>query len=76
MEDANDAGSRNSENCTLIITEGDSAKSLAMAGMEVVGRDRFGVFPLKGKLLNVREASNKQIMENLEIQNLIKIMGL
>ena len=40
----------------LIITEGDSAKSLAVAGTEIVGRDEYGVFPLRGKLLNVREA--------------------
>jgi DNA topoisomerase-2 len=33
LEDANEAGSRNSERCTLILTEGDSAKSLAMAGL-------------------------------------------
>jgi DNA topoisomerase-2 len=38
-----------------------------MAGIEVVGRDRFGVFPLKGKLLNVRDATNKQILDNQEI---------
>lgn len=52
-------GTARSENCTLILTEGDSAKALAMAGIEVVGRDNFGVFPLKGKLLNVREANKK-----------------
>jgi len=40
---------------------------LLFAGIEVVGRDNFGVFPLKGKLLNVREAPKKQIMENAEI---------
>jgi DNA topoisomerase II len=49
---------------------------LALAGIDVIGRDRFGVFPLKGKFLNVREASAKQISENLEIQNLTKIIGL
>ena len=76
LEDANDAGTKNSEFCTLILTEGDSAKSLAMAGIEVVGRDRYGVFPLKGKLLNVREATPKQSSENQELQNLIKILGL
>jgi len=76
LEDANDAGSRNSSDCTLILTEGDSAKTLAVAGLGVVGRDRYGVFPLKGKLLNVREASHKQILENAEINNLIKILGL
>ena len=47
--------------CTLILTEGDSAKTLAVSGLSVVGRDRFGVFPLRGKLLNVRDASHKQV---------------
>jgi DNA topoisomerase-2 len=32
LEDANDAGGRNSEKCTLILTEGDSAKALAVSG--------------------------------------------
>lgn len=63
-------------NCTLILTEGDSAKSLAVSGLGVVGRDNYGVFPLRGKLLNVREATHKQILENAEINNLIKILGL
>ncbi|XP_034271655.1 DNA topoisomerase 2-alpha isoform X1 [Pantherophis guttatus] len=76
LDDANDAGSKNSINCTLILTEGDSAKTLAVSGLGVVGRDKYGVFPLRGKLLNVREASHKQIMENAEINNIIKIVGL
>lgn len=76
LEDANDAGTKNSLNCTLILTEGDSAKSLAVAGLGTVGRDIYGVFPLRGKLLNVREATHKQILENAEINNLIKIVGL
>ena len=61
MDDANDAGTKNSGDCTLILTEGDSAKALAVAGLGIIGRDRYGVFPLKGKLLNVREASHKQV---------------
>lgn len=76
LEDANDAGTKNSLNCTLILTEGDSAKSLAVSGLGVVGRDLYGVFPLRGKLLNVRDATHKQILENAEINNLIKILGL
>lgn len=56
LEDANKAGSKESKNCTLILTEGDSAKSLAMAGIEIVGRDYYGVFPLKGKFINVWQA--------------------
>ncbi|KAH9394262.1 DNA topoisomerase 2-beta [Tyrophagus putrescentiae] len=62
--------------CTLILTEGDSAKTLVVSGLGEAGRDRYGVFPLRGKLLNVREATHKQIMENKEINNIIKIVGL
>lgn len=76
LDDANWAGGRRSQECTLILTEGDSAKSLAIAGLSVIGRDRYGVFPLKGKLLNVRDASNAAVMNNAEIQNIMKIMGL
>ncbi|XP_031273762.1 DNA topoisomerase 2 [Pistacia vera] len=76
LEDANLAGGRNSDQCTLILTEGDSAKALAMAGLSVVGRDRYGVFPLRGKLLNVREASSNQVTNNSEIGNIKKILGL
>ncbi|ANQ06316.1 DNA topoisomerase 2 [Plasmodium coatneyi] len=76
LEDANDAGSKHSQDCTLILTEGDSAKTSCLAGLSIVGRDKYGVFPLKGKLLNVRDASFKQLMDNKEIQNIFKIMGL
>ncbi|EME32653.1 DNA topoisomerase II [Galdieria sulphuraria] len=76
LDDANYAGTKESFYCTLILTEGDSAKALAVSGLSVVGRDYYGVFPLRGKLLNVREASHKQIMENAEINNLKKILGL
>ena len=67
LEDANMAGTDRSKNCTLILTEGDSAKTLAMSGIQIVGRDLFGVFPLKGKLLNVRDASSQMIVNNQEI---------
>lgn len=39
LEDAHDAGS---SSCSLILTEGDSAKALAVAGLEVIGRDKYG----------------------------------
>lgn len=61
LDDANFAGTGKSKDCTLLLTEGDSAKSLAMSGISVVGRDYYGVFPLKGKPLNVREATNAQV---------------
>lgn len=75
LDDAKRAGTSRSAECTLILTEGDSAKSLAIAGLSVIGRDNFGVFPLKGKLRNVRDASNASILQNVEVQHIMKIMG-
>ncbi len=76
LDDANKAGGSESYKCTLILTEGDSAKASAVSGLAVVGRDYFGVFPLKGKLLNVREATNAQLMNNEEIKQIKNILGL
>ena len=76
LTDANKAGTKDGYQCTLILTEGDSAKGLAMAGRSIVGPDLFGVFPLRGKLLNVRDASVDQVSKNAEIQNIKNILGL
>ncbi|KAF2293580.1 hypothetical protein GH714_002987 [Hevea brasiliensis] len=79
LEDANEAGTKNSHKCTLILTEGDSAKALAISGLGALPqgiRDLYGVFPLRGKLLNVREATSKQLNENKEIESIKKILGL
>ena len=74
--DANWAGTKKSKECILILTEGDSAKTMAIAGLSVVGRDKYGVFPLKGKILNVRDASINDISNNKELTNIKKILGL
>jgi DNA topoisomerase-2 len=76
LDDANWAGTHKSHECTLIITEGDSAKALAIAGLSVVGRNAYGVFPLRGKPRNVRDATIKQVTENEEFSSLKKILGL
>jgi DNA topoisomerase-2 len=76
LEDANKAGSKESNKCSLILTEGDSAKTFAMSGLSIIGRDYFGIFPLKGKLLNTREATTSQLTNNEEINNLKQIIGL
>ena len=76
LDDANFAGTKLSDKCTLILTEGDSAKATAISGLSVVGRDYYGVFPLKGKLLNVRDITEKKMYENEEINNIKKIIGL
>ncbi len=76
LDEANMAGTAESLKCTIILTEGDSAKGLAVAGLSVVGRDYFGAFPLKGKPLNVRDVKPEKIRENQEIVNIAKILGL
>jgi DNA topoisomerase-2 len=76
LDDANKAGTAQSKKCTLIVTEGDSAKTLAVAGLSVVGRDHYGVFPLRGKCKNVRDASVAQLTGNQEFNDLKKILGL
>jgi len=76
LDDANKAGTAQSSRCTLIVTEGDSAKTLAVAGLSVVGRDHYGVFPLRGKCKNVRDASVAQLTGNQEFNDLKKILGL
>ena len=76
LEDANNAGTKKSKDTMLFITEGDSAASMVRAGLSVLGRNNYGIFPLRGKLINVRSASTKDSSKNVEIQNLIKILGL
>lgn len=76
LTDANKAGTKDGYRCTLILTEGDSANGLAVAGRSVVSADLFGVFPLRGKLLNVRDAGLEQISKNAEIQNIKNFLGL
>jgi DNA topoisomerase-2 len=76
LDDANLAGTKDSAECTIILTEGDSAKTMATAGLSVIGRDRYGVFPLRGKILNVKDATMQKISDNNEIAAIKKILGL
>lgn len=76
LEDANFAGTSKSSQTKLILTEGLSAKTFAMSAITVIGRDRFGIFPLKGKPLNVRGTAIAKVTANAEICNIVKILGL
>lgn len=83
---ANKAGKKESLLCSLLLCEGDSARSFATAGIQVgidfgglgflKGRDYIGALSLRGKGLNTRNASTKSITENREITNIIQILGL
>ena len=75
LEDAYNAGQKLSD-CTLILTEGDSAKALAVAGLQVIGRDSYGVFPLRGKFINTRNIPLSKLEKNKEVKDLLKILNL
>ena len=76
LEDALWAGTGKSTECTLILTEGDSAASTAISGLKVVGRERYGVFPLRGKLLNVKDMAMAKKNANAELNQIKQILGL
>tara|TARA_B110000285_G_scaffold112144_1_gene127297 strand:+ start:610 stop:3987 length:3378 start_codon:yes stop_codon:yes gene_type:complete len=74
--DANWAGTEKSNMCTIIFCEGDSAKAGIVSGLSSTDRNIIGVYPMKGKLLNVRGETNKKVMDNKEIIEIKKILGL
>ena len=76
LDDAVYAGTARSKDCTLILTEGDSAKAMALSGLSQEQRKVFGVYPLKGKVLNVKDTSDSKVEHTKEIAELKKILGL
>jgi DNA topoisomerase-2 len=74
--DANYSGTERSSECTLILCEGLSAMSGIVSGLSSADRNVIGIYPLRGKLLNVRGESLKKITDNKEITDLKKILGL
>lgn len=76
LEDATWAGTSKGLKTRLILTEGLSARTFAISALNVIGREKYGVFPLKGKLLNVRNVVINRVSANEEIKNIVKILGL
>ena len=76
LVDSNYAGSERSSECIIIFCEGDSAKSGIISGLSSEDRNTIGVYPMKGKILNVRGELTKRISENKEITEIKKILGL
>jgi DNA topoisomerase-2 len=74
--DANWAGTERSAECSIIFCEGDSAKAGIVSGLSSEDRNIIGVYPMKGKILNVRGEQTKKIAENKEIADIKKILGL
>ena len=76
LMDANWAGTDKSSLCSIIFCEGDSAKAGIVSGLSSEDRNTIGVYPLKGKVMNVRGELTKRISENKEITEIKKILGL
>ena len=76
LTDANWAGTEKSKDCVLIFCEGDSAKTGVISGLSPEDRNIFGVYPLKGKVMNTRGGNIKDLNENKEITEIKKILGL
>jgi len=76
LTDANWAGTEKSKECMIIFCEGDSAKAGIISGLSSEDRNTIGVYPMKGKILNVRGENTKKISENKEIIEIKKILGL
>jgi DNA topoisomerase-2 len=76
LTDANWAGTEKSKDCIIIFCEGDSAKAGIISGLSSEDRNTIGVYPMKGKILNVRGEHVKKISENKEIAEIKKILGL
>jgi DNA topoisomerase-2 len=76
LDDANWAGTEKSKDCMIIFCEGDSAKTGVISGLSSEDRNTIGVYPLKGKVMNVRGEAVKKVSENKEIAEIKKILGL
>ena len=76
LDDANWAGTDKSKDCMIIFCEGDSAKTGVISGLTSEDRNTIGVYPLKGKVMNVRGEAVKKVSENKEITEIKKILGL
>lgn len=74
--DANFAGTEKSGQCIIIFCEGDSAKAGIVSGLSKDDRNIIGVYPVKGKFMNVRGEAVKRIAENAEIADIKRILGL
>jgi len=74
--DANYAGTDKSNMCTIIFCEGDSAKAGIVSGLTKEDRNFIGIYPMRGKLYNVRGETQKKISDNKEIKEIKQILGL
>uniref|UniRef100_A0A6C0JAQ5 DNA topoisomerase (ATP-hydrolyzing) n=1 Tax=viral metagenome TaxID=1070528 RepID=A0A6C0JAQ5_9ZZZZ len=78
IREATKAGTKQWKKCTLFITEGRSAVGFVTSGLTVIkdGNDFNGVYPIKGKFLNINKATLQRKTDNTEINDLRNILGI
>lgn len=74
--DAKFAGTKKSNECTLILTDGDLFHHFALGGLRILGFNQYGVFSIDRNVIDIRQTTLDQIMANAEVKNLLKILGL
>jgi DNA topoisomerase-2 len=75
---ANNAGKKGlSRKCVGCITEGDSAQTFCNRGAAALDlQDWIGSMPIKGKFKSAKKWTTKEMLENVEVQCIIKFFGL
>lgn len=75
---ANWAGTDKSEECSAIGCEGDSAKQYADKHRALTpnGNNTIGIFTFRGKVLNTLNATPEQLLDNAELTELKRVLGL
>lgn len=73
------SGKKRKDLCKLIITEGNSARTSAISCIAQLPKDHsryWGVYPVRGKFINVINAKPEDLAHNRELQDIINILGL
>ena len=77
-EDANLAGTKDSQSCTLFLAEGISALNYPQKRICMLdgGKDKHGYMPLKGVFMNTSKASRENYANNTVIASVKQVLGL